>query len=218
VDRNTPIGTRIDLRRDKGGLQGAGTSFIPLPPWGQDNSTCCQIAVEWDLKDVPEATRAIWTFGEGPGRIEATGNLDYYIWNSQYMVGPVLSYPDPARPNDTYGFYWFGSDTPRKIVDIGPLGDKMFHFMSDKFEKDLQQPYRVFIRSSNPAPGFGGTAFSRSYVLEYDDMLDHVDQPYLIWLITHELVHEWLLMGEEEDGLANGWYIEGENLTLFSKT
>jgi hypothetical protein len=212
VDRNTPIGTRIDLRRDKGGLQGAGASFIPLPPWAQDDSARCQIAVEWNLKDTPRATRAIWTFGDGPGRIDVAGNLESYVWNAQYMVGPVLSYPDPGlRPNDQFGFYWFGSDTPRKVVDIGPLSSNMFRFMSGIFEEDIpeKEPYRVFIRSSHPAPGFGGTALSRSYVLEYDETLDHFDQPYLIFLITHEIAHNWLLMDDEEDGFSNAWYIEG---------
>ena len=220
VDRNTPIGGRVDLRSDKGGLQGAGKSFIPLPPWAEDDSACCQIAVEWDLKDAPDSTRAIWTFGEGPRRVDVAGNPAYYIWNSQFMVGPVLSYPDSApRSNATFGFYWFGGDTPRRILDLGSLSEKVFRLMSDMFEKDLQErePYRVFIRSSYPAPGLGGSAFSRSYVLEYDDTLDYFDQYFLVFLLAHEIVHNWLLMDDEKDGFPNAWYIEGTDLFPVSK-
>jgi hypothetical protein len=219
IDRNTPIGARVDLRSDKGGLQGAGKSFIPLPHWAQDDSTACQIAVEWDLKEVPDATRAIWTFGEGPGRIEVTGSPAYYIWNSQFMVGPVLSYPDSApQPNSLFGFYWFGSDTPQRILDLGPLSEKVFGLMSGLFEKDVQEkePYRVFIRSSYPALGLGGSAFSRSYVLEYDHSLKSVDESFLVFLLAHEMVHNWLLLDDEKDGFPNAWYIEGNERFQFS--
>jgi hypothetical protein len=208
VDRNTPIGARSDLRSEKGGLQGAGMSFIPLPRWAGDDSNCSQIAVEWDLKYAPSGTRTVWTFGEGPGLVEVTGQPEYYIWNSQFMVGPVLSADSASQE---FGFYWFGSDTPQRILDLGPLSEKMFRLMSEMFEKDVQEkePYRVFVRSAYPAIGLGGTAFSRCYVLEYDEALDSVDENFLIFLLTHEVVHNWLLMDPEDDGLANAWYIEG---------
>jgi hypothetical protein len=124
------------------------------------------------------------------------------------MVGPVLSADSASQE---FGFYWFGSDTPQRILDLGPLSEKMFRLMSEMFEKDVQEkePYRVFVRSAYPAIGLGGTAFSRCYVLEYDEALDSVDENFLIFLLTHEVVHNWLLMDPEDDGLANAWYIEG---------
>jgi hypothetical protein len=213
VDEYTPIGARVDLRRDQGGLQGAGMSFIPLPHWSVENKAIsCPITVQWDLLHVSNTTRAIWTFGEGPEPVEAVGNIQYYIWSTQFMVGPVLSYPERGKgSNGNFGFYWFGADTPQKITSLGSLNEDLFRSMADFFEPDLQgkEPYRVFVRRSSPARGLGGTGLTRSFVLEYDNTIDSTRETFLIFLLSHEMVHNWLLMDNEEEGYENGWYIEG---------
>jgi hypothetical protein len=206
VDIDTPSGGRVDLRADSGGVQGAGMSFIPLPLWAEDNELLCRTGVEWDLSHCPQGTRAIWTFGEGPALIEKEYNCTYHIWSAQFMVGPILSYPE--TPGD-FGMYWFGKSTPAEIVDLGPLNARIFGYMADFFEPDTlgREPYRIFVR--HVPHGFGGTGLSRSYVLEYDDTISSYPTAYIIFLLSHEMVHNWLIIDFEDDGLENNWYVEG---------
>jgi hypothetical protein len=212
VDENTGPGARVDLRCDQGGLQGAGKTFIPLPLWAEDRLIDCQISVQWDISQVINTTRTIWTFGEGPSSIQITGNLAKSIWNSQFMVGPVLSYPDqPSKSESEFGMYWFGSRTPQRITNLGQSNEILFSHLAEFFEPEIlgQQPYRIFIRRATPVHSFGGTALSRSYILEYDETIAEEHQSSIEFLLAHEMIHNWLLMDNETDGFENDWYIEG---------
>jgi hypothetical protein len=212
---STNTGARIDLRREIDGIQGCGSSFIPLPPWAKDGKPELEytIRVEWDLSELISSnnTRCVWTFGEGPAPVEIRGSLNNHICNSQYMVGLVRSYPE--KSDGRFGFYYFGDDTPSKIRDLGPINESLFGKMSDMFEKDIQEkePYCVFIRRSEIRQAFGGTAVSRSYILEYGDDIEDIKFSELLFLLSHEMVHNWLSMNEEEDsnGSDNSWYTEG---------
>jgi hypothetical protein len=223
LDESTNTGARIDLRRERDGIQGCGSSFIPLPPWAKDGKSELEhtIRVEWDLSELQSSDnmRCIWTFGEGPGPVEVIGDLEYHISESQYMVGLVRSYPE--KSNGRFGFYYFGDDTPLKVKELGPINENLFAEMSDMFEKDIKEkePYRVFIRRSEIRQAFGGTAVSRSYILEYGDDLEDVRASELLFLLSHEMIHNWLLMNEEEEdngGSDNLWYIEGISSQVYS--
>lgn len=88
VDSHTVPGPRVDLRFDQGGLIGTGGWFLP------------QVAqhdfyihtLEWDMSGAPSGTRTVWTYGEGPHRIEQPGTIDTFS-RSVFMVGPVQSSP-----------------------------------------------------------------------------------------------------------------------------
>ncbi|KAL9099648.1 MAG: hypothetical protein Q9187_009468, partial [Circinaria calcarea] len=146
VDEKTPPGPRIDLRLDQGGLQGGGYSFIPVPPENNQPGKMYRLIVQWDLTQAPAGTRAVWTFGEGPAPVEKLGSASL-LNRSQYMAGPVRSYPPASqfRANDYYGFYWFG-DPPNVITKLGQVNEKLFENMSKFFHDTLSpsNPYRIF--------------------------------------------------------------------------
>ena len=86
--------------------------------------------------------------------------------------------------------------------------------MSEFFEDppSAKNPYRVFVRYAPPARGFGGTAFRRSYCLEYDDDIRALCARDLAALLAHEMVHNWPMMGkmvDSEDEWQVKWYNEG---------
>ena len=87
----------------------------------------------------------------------------------------------------------------------------MSAFFAD--EPSSSNPYRIFVRRATPARGFGGTAFRRSYCLEYDAALDTVGGDDINQLLAHEMVHNWPLLGKltDSDQITKilNWYNEG---------
>jgi hypothetical protein len=213
---STNCGTRVDLRSEDTGIQGCGCSFIPLPPKNADRKY--RFSVGWDVSELPEDTRCIWTFAESPGTVEVEGDLDYYIAGAQFMVGQVQSYPPKSEGDSRFSFYCFGDDTPSKVAVLGPINESLFANMSNLFEKGIEEkePYRVFVRKSVFRQAFGGTALSRSYVLENGDDVEEIHPNEILFLLSHEMVHNWLLMSSEEDGEGeNRWYNEGSSRDLY---
>ena len=97
-------------------------------------------------------------------------------------------------------------------------------------------PYRIFVRCADPAHGFGGTAFRRSYCLEYDSTSfeaspsnsprarassarQPIPQAELYQLLAHEMVHNWPMIGKRTDSDQSSkefdWYNEGLPLHLY---
>jgi hypothetical protein len=98
VDRHTPLGARIDLRRDQGGLQGVGRWFLPcvvVVSGRRGKTTMHTNIVRWWLlpDEAPADTRCVWSFGEGGAPVVRVGPASTTC-ESVYMVGPVRSYPD----------------------------------------------------------------------------------------------------------------------------
>ncbi|KAJ5756870.1 hypothetical protein N7533_006413 [Penicillium manginii] len=91
VDIKTPMGPRVHMRRDQGGLISGGRWFLPRPAADR----VWRHVVEWDLSEAPLDTRAMWSYGEGPGPISRDG-YPMTVANSVFMVGPIKSYPKPA--------------------------------------------------------------------------------------------------------------------------
>ncbi|KAL4802538.1 hypothetical protein BDV18DRAFT_154227 [Aspergillus unguis] len=207
IDITTPIGPRVDMRRDQGGLISCGRWFLPRPA---DNTTYRNV-VEWDLSSAPAGTRAIWSFGEGPDPVSKDGGPDV-LANSVFMVGPVRSYPDcgPSPGNDNgdesrANIYWFGM-LPGNLDRLNAYNTALFPRLA-AFFKTVDASYRVFIR--RVLRGFGGGACLGSYVLEYDENSWKETDQELIGLFSHEMVHSFTMMGFEANGYNNGWYVEG---------
>jgi hypothetical protein len=205
-------GPRCDIIPEKGGLQGNGCSFIPLPPFLNQASQDCVITLEWDMSEISNrVTRTVWTFGEGPHAIVVEGGLEDYISNTHFMVGNIQSYPGKPLESD-FGFYWLG-DIPNKFKELGPINESLFKAMCGLFEPNVDgtRPYRVFLRRSVLPQAFGGTAVNRSYILEYGEETEKtVSKNELLFLLSHEMVHNWLHLSSEEDGMENHWFNEGE--------
>ncbi|KAF2150318.1 hypothetical protein K461DRAFT_322784 [Myriangium duriaei CBS 260.36] len=216
VNRNTRIAARTDLRYESGGMQGSGVTILPEPAFPKAMLQNWNFKVQWDLSDAPQRTRAIWTFGEGPKVVTHIGPASDLI-QSIFSVGHVNSYPALSQDFKTFGMYWFG-DLPPNIVAMQKYEETTFHAMS-RFWKDPPGPknaYRIFVRNSAPANGYGGTEFTRSYMLEYDSRIQNITNDDLTQLLTHEMVHNWPHMGKRagepgankanEDG---SWFTEG---------
>ncbi|KAJ7271028.1 peptidase M61 domain-containing protein [Mycena rebaudengoi] len=204
VDITTPLGTRIDLRTDQGGLQGAGRWFLPRVA----RAGIFTNIVDWDLSLAPPSgVRAVWSLGEGPGRVTSTGPSDV-LTNTVYMVGPVNSFPPEPRPGTQPGLcacYWFGA-LPPNLDRLKGFNTALFERMARMYG-DEDGSYRVFARSA--VRGYGGTGFKGSYVLEYDPSTAQEPDDDVRALFAHEMVHSFSLMDADEDGEGNEWYIEG---------
>ncbi|GKT45727.1 uncharacterized protein ColSpa_05908 [Colletotrichum spaethianum] len=203
VDIRTPLGARIDLRRDQGGLHGSGSWFLPQLISDQ----VFTIVVKWNVPaDAPESTRCVWSYGEGTKPLVRVDH-SRIIRDTVYMVGPVRSFPE-VSPGDDGAFsacYWFGS-LPPNLDRLKAYNNALFPKMAAFFESS-GKPYRIFLRKS--IIGFGGTGFDASYMLEYDDRSSDVTDDALIKLFTHEMVHSFAALDPEEDGHENEWFIEG---------
>lgn len=205
VSAKTPLGARIDLRRDQGGLQGVGRWFLPILISEQTYIN----VVEWDLpEDAPASTRCIWSLGEGPKPILRVGRSDT-ICRTVYMVGPVQSYPEtiPEKQTDFSACYWFGNLLPNLDRQKG-VNTELYPKMANHFGV-TGESYRVFIRKSEV--GFGGTGFLGSYVMEYDNQTREESDDSLLLFFTHEMVHSFTDLSHEESGYDNDWFREGED-------
>ncbi|TIC93928.1 hypothetical protein CH35J_009891 [Colletotrichum higginsianum] len=203
VDFKTPLGARIDLRRDQGGLHGAGSWFLPQLISDQ----VFTIVVKWNVPvDAPKSTRCVWSYGEGTKPIVRV-DRSQLVRDTVYMVGPVQSYPEvsPGNDGEFSACYWFGS-LPPNLDRLKGYNTVLFPKMAAFFESS-GKPYRMFMRKS--VVGFGGTGFDASYMLEYDDTSSDVADDALIQLFTHEMVHSFAVIDPEEDGSENEWFIEG---------
>jgi len=78
------------------------------------------------------------------------------------------------------------------------------------FFGDNELSYRIVIRF-NPVRGFGGTAFTRSFILEYDAIIE-VEDGEMLSTLAHEMVHNWPRMEGGSGAHAEGesaWFSEG---------
>ncbi|KAF7585813.1 hypothetical protein BBP40_010067, partial [Aspergillus hancockii] len=91
IDITTPVGPRVDMRCDQGGLIAAGRWFLPRPA----ADSIYRNVVKWDLSQTPEGTRAVWSYGEGPEPVIKEGN-PMVVADRAFMVGLINSYPDSA--------------------------------------------------------------------------------------------------------------------------
>src|SRR2546429_357163 len=117
-----------------------------MPPLTPSNQNC-RIILEWNLSTSPNGTRAVWTFGKGPGPVGKAGSASL-LTNSVYMVGQIQS--NPPTPNigsisDYYGYYWFGTLPPniKAIRDIHHGFFKVSAFFDDT--PSAENPYRSFV-------------------------------------------------------------------------
>jgi hypothetical protein len=181
----------VGLYADHGGLLGSGLTFIPTPAVGK----IYRNIVEWDLSTAPEGTRALWTFGEGPGPVERVGPAST-LSNSVYMVGPIRSNPPvpiAGSVSDYYGYYWFG-DLPPNIEVIKDMHHVFFLKICDFFEEkpSASNPYRSFVRNTGPRISFRGTSFSRSHIFDYDNQIADAEDYDLVRRLAYEMAHIWL--------------------------
>lgn len=197
-----------NLLRDGGGIIGAGKYFIPRFNFGDK----VLIAIQWDLSDCPEGTRAVTSFGEGPQSIELTGNSDTLL-DCVFMVGPVRSHirdPPVLDPSGegACGTYWFGNP-PSNLDAVMSYAANIFPRMAEHFG-DPSGSYRAFLRRTSK--GFRGTAFQSSSIIEYDDEAKDEDDWDLVRLLNSTMASAWARLDSEDDGSASEWFTDGLSL------
>jgi hypothetical protein len=193
VTTATRQGPLFDLRAQPGGFNGAGITFIAVPPTEHPYS----IRLRWDLSAMPPGSRGVWSLGDGEVRTVGPAQLVAF---SYYAAGVLKNYP--AGESD-FRMYWFG-DPPFEAPALAATITRFFGEAA-RFFRDPDPDFRVFARE-NPFAGTGGTALARSFMFGYNPA-DKPTPDSLQGLLAHEVAHNWpRLQGEHGD---TAWYSEG---------
>ncbi|KAJ4247092.1 hypothetical protein NW762_013230 [Fusarium torreyae] len=185
VKEDELMGPLFDIRANGKGLIGSSWALLPLPPI---STAEFQYTLNWDLKQSPNGTDAVWTWGEGSQPPVISGSKEDVLY-TYWAVGNLSSYPSegthPLSPK--FGMYWL-QEPSFNVTATATFIDKFFNYSSTFWHDDGTQPYRVFIRHNDNA-GTGGTALTRSFTFGWHD--DTVTQDYLDLLLAHEITHNW---------------------------
>ncbi|KAJ3496426.1 hypothetical protein NLG97_g2666 [Lecanicillium saksenae] len=152
-------------------------------------------------------TKASWSYGEGPGWTEQDETISLLL-NSIFMLGPINSARE-EHGSAVSAVYWFG-ELPEFLQPVKQFSRCMVPYAYSAFVDEMEI-YSIFIRKA--LKGTGGHNFASSLLLKYSDERGAVGDADLISLLTHELVHNWLYLGNNPGEYQNMWYIEG-NLIL----
>ncbi len=197
VNAQTRNGPLFDLRTQGAGLLGAGVYFLALPAEKQPY----QIALKWNLAQLPAGARGVWSLGEGDQT--TVGPADMLAF-SIYAVGPVQSVPSDGKGN--FGLYWL-SKPPFDMPTLAADTEKLYRYMA-KFFKDEASSYRVFARQ-NPYPAGGGTGFAKSFMFAYGPNGETASGGDQQMLLAHEMAHNWPHLSGPESHSDTAWYTEG---------
>ena len=215
TDSSTPMGPRIDLRKDVTGLglEGMGAGFLPLilDRSGKSDVEKWNVTVEWRLQDAQDGTRAACSLGDDT-KCMAQGTMTRLLSRCVFCVGQIRRYPewgfDEPLPERNYAMYWFG-EPHMDMGDLSVTTGKVFRAIATFFS--APNDFRVFVRKVHQ--GEGGTGATDSFVLEYSDESRGQSTPDdVIDLLAHETVHEYALLqielkeGQQEPEAA--WYVE----------
>lgn len=210
VDKSTRGGPSFDMRMEANGLLTSGYGLLALPVSGNDEEYDIQLS--WDLSSSPSGTQAVWTFGHSSSTATRRLRLDE-LWSTYFMVGPIHSYRDDTIPlkedEKNFNMYWL-RDPPFDANEMATRISNTFQAMSHFFN-DNEDTYRVFLRynpyrTSNEG---SGTAVLRSFTFCYnlDDQKVPVAIDAMVEVLTHEMVHNWVIL-KGTNGYDN-WFSEG---------
>lgn len=196
---NTPpsrgAGPPIMPRIDGKGVSAAGSMFLVSPAVEGDY----RIAVKWDLSEMSPQATATSSYGDGDFELPAgpVGRLGGTV----FMAGELQRYPE----TQTSGFSasWSG-EPPFDPVPLMAWASELHQWMSDFFQVDQNEPYRLFTRF-NPINAGGGVALTNSFLITYNDQT-RADIS-LKSVLSHEMVHTWTRGGPGQ------WY--GEGIAVF---
>jgi hypothetical protein len=191
------------LYTDQGGLICSGLAFIPTPPGDKSYLN----VIEWDLSQAPESTRAVWTFGEGPIRVQKPGPSSI-LTESVYMVGSIHSTSVSETISKGYGYYWFG-DLPSNLDAIKDIHYSFFLKATEFFEgsSSPENPYRSFVLNTGDTKSFLGTSFLRSHIFAYDNQISQAKDYDLVRRMAYEISRIYL--GPPVTSKDMEWLYEG---------
>jgi hypothetical protein len=201
INATTPMGPRIDLRADQGGLVGYGMGFLPLPPGNED----WLVVVEWDLQWTTPATKAVWTAQtQTDPRSHVVGVPQEVVGGALFVVGPVQRYPAWDEDERRFSMYWFGKP-PFDMTLLPQRSEQLFLGIAGVFG-DETASFSVVIRQVEN--GNGGESGFQDFILEYSLRgAGEFSLRTLLDLLSHETVHSYPAMWPER--AIDGWYTEG---------
>jgi hypothetical protein len=189
-------GPPFDLRRDGGGISGAGFGLLVMPV---DTSTF-RTAVRWNLRAMPRGTRAVSSLGVGNTRTTTTVEQ---LWATYFMVGPVHSVPSSGAAGE-FSAWWLG--TPHfNAVDVMQWTRGSFSALRRFFRDTTGAPFVMFARPGSITSS-GGAALTNSFMIGFGT--EPETETAIHFLLAHELAHHWLGEIDGPPGTTS-WFSEG---------
>ncbi len=182
-----------DFRNEPFGLNGSGYFSLILPNCNDE----FEVMLHWDLSNMPENARAIWSYGEG----DVTRTLKSQdVASTMYQVGVMNTVE-----NGSFGVYWFGNPE----FDIASVANRMIPIFDGmkNFFKDEDAKFHVFLRRDPFKKSGGGSACQYAFISGYS-ALGGVDLDQWFRVLLHEVVHTWIYM-RDDDGENTTWFNEG---------
>lgn len=184
-----------DFRNEPYGLNFSGAFAFILP----DNSVRFNFSLIWDMDEMPEEARGVWSLG--------TGNVEKELcaWDVRfsYFACGIMNVEEVGD----FGIYWFG-ETPFNIRSVTKRLSNLFVYMANFF-KDDNPVYRIFLRRDPFEKSGGGSGALRSFMSGYSAFGEEsMDMERWFCILAHEMVHNWP-MGDDSVTGTMTWYMEG---------
>lgn len=184
-----------DFRAEPYGLNGSGFFSFILPATGM--TTPVSVHLDWDLSEMPEGARGIWSYGEGQVDKVLT---QWQIWLTLYATGVMH-----AVEEDGFGVYWF----MQPYFDVESVAKRLlpiFHYERSYFH-DTTSEFRVFLRRDPFEVSGGGSACPYAFISGYS-AFGGMNADYWFNTLIHEMTHTWPAMNDFNVGEGT-WFTEG---------
>lgn len=194
-------GPPFEIRPVGGGVSGAGSGFLVLPT----GDLVADIAVTWDLRELPESSIAASTFGDGDFKLRGPPSRLMQGW---FMAGPVSRFPSE---DDVGGFVatWLGDEPFDAEAEMAWASMRYQEFSEVFGYLDPPPPYRVFMRFLETPPfGVAGTALGNSFMLSRSATRREGDESTPRRTFAHEMIHQWVGGIDAPQGVSS-WFSEG---------
>ena len=189
-------GPPFDLRREAGGVSGAGFGFLILPAENRPY----RIGIRWALSGMAPGARGVTSLGAGD--LETVGP-PMVLRASFLMAGPLAAYP-PDAGDLPFNAFWLGAPNFDASA-VMQWTEQTYIALKGFFRDPEAPPYRVFVRKGS-IPGSGGAALTNSFMIGFGTVPQSEESLNL--LLAHEMVHHWIGSLDGPGG-ASSWFGEG---------
>jgi hypothetical protein len=182
-----------DFRAEPLGLNGSGMFSFILPV----TTERIAMQLDWNLSEMPEDARGIWSYGEGKVHVDLT---TWQIRLSLFNVGKMQ-----AVEHGDFGVYWFSEP----YFDARSVAERLypiFQYMKDYFG-DHESSFRVFLRRDPFEFSGGGSACAYAFISGYS-AFGGMDEDKWFNVLIHEMTHTWPSMQDFHVGEGT-WFTEG---------
>lgn len=184
-----------DFRAEPLGLNGSNMFSIIFP--AVPIQTPVAVHLDWDLSEMPEGARGIWSYGEGAvDKVLPLWQIMLTLYNTGMMH---------AVEEDGFGVYWFSEPN----FDAESVARRMlpiFHYEKNYFG-DGDAQFRVFLRRDPFVDSNGGSACPYAFISGYS-AYGGADPERWFNTLLHEMTHTWPSMTDFNVGEGT-WFSEG---------